>query len=123
MSQLILFRNVLLVSLIAILMIIMYKRLIALIQKQNVQVKYPSLDAALHWIDTNVALGVELKSKMSIHVAVFRHDGTWVKDICQHDEIEGKLNLSFDTNGYAAGRYYFEIITPREKALRYFDIA
>jgi len=120
MSQLYLFRNVLLVSLIAILVYIMYKRLIHLLQRQHVQAKYPALDAALLWTDKVVSMNVELKIKMDILVTVCKENGELLQEVHRQSDAIGKIDLSFDTTALQKGKYYFEIQTPHEKALRYF---
>ncbi len=122
MSQLYLFRNVLLVSLIAILVYIMYKRLIHLLQRQHVQAKYPALDAALLWTDKVVSMNVELKIKMDILVTVCKENGELLQEVHRQSDAIGKIDLSFDTTALQKGKYYFEIQTPHEKALRYFVI-
>jgi hypothetical protein len=122
MSQLYLFRNVLLVSLIAILVYIMYKRLIHLLQRQHVQAKYPALDAALLWTDKVVSMNVELKIKMDILVTVCKENGELLQEVHRQTDAIGKIDLSFDTTALQKGKYYFEIQTPHEKALRYFVI-
>lgn len=122
MSQLTILRNVLLVSLIAILLFIMYKRLIHLLQKQHVQAKYPSLDAALTWLGNVVSMKVDLKMKMNLVVTVCKESGESIQEICNLPEGNGAVELSFDTTHLEKGKYYFEIITPNEKALRYFVI-
>jgi hypothetical protein len=120
MSQLTILRNVLLVSLIAILLFIMYKRLIHLLQKQHVQAKYPAIDAALIWAENLVSL--ELKIKMNIEVNICKENGEIIETIMNQPDATGELTLSFDTTKLEKGKYYFEIITPNEKALRYFVI-
>ena len=122
MSQLYLFRNVLLVSLITILVYIMYKRLIHLLQRQHVQAKYPALDAALLWTDKVVSMNVELKIKMDILVTVCKENGELLQEVHRQSDAIGKIDLSFDTTALQKGKYYFEIQTPHEKALRYFVI-
>ena len=122
MSQITLLRNVLLVSLIAILLYIMYKRLIHLLQRQHVQAKYPALDAALTWTDNVVSMKVDLKMKMNLVVTVCKESGESIQEICNLPEGNGAVELSFDTTRLEKGKYYFEIITPNEKALRYFVI-
>ena len=122
MSQLYLFRNVLLVSLIAILVYIMYKRLIHLLQRQHVQAKYPALDAALLWTDKVVSMNVELKINMDILVTVCKENGELLQEVHRQSDAIGKIDLSFDTTALQKGKYYFEIQTPHEKALRYFVI-
>lgn len=122
MSQLYLFRNVLLVSLIAILVYIMYKRLIHLLQRQHVQAKYPALDAALLWTGKVVSMKVELKIKMNLLVTVCKENGELLQDVLHQTDAIGKIDLSFDTTELQKGKYYFEIQTPHEKALRYFVI-
>lgn len=122
MSQLYLFRNVLLVSLIAILIYIMYKRLIHLLQRQHVQAKYPALDTEMHWVENVISMSLELKIKMNVEVVVFRENGDPVRELLRQENALGKVEWSFDTTGCVPGKYYFEITTPNEKALRYFVI-
>jgi hypothetical protein len=100
----------------------MYKRLIHLLQRQHVQAKYPALDAALLWTDKVVSMNVELKINMDILVTVCKENGELLQEVHRQSDAIGKIDLSFDTTALQKGKYYFEIQTPHEKALRYFVI-
>jgi hypothetical protein len=122
MSQLELFRDALLVSLIAILVYILYKRLLHLMANQNVQAKYPAIDAETIFKDNTVTIRLELQQKMQIKVNVLSEHHVLVENLREGELGVGKHAFSFTIEGKEKGKYAFEIITPHEKSVRYFSI-
>lgn len=123
MSQLEIIRNLLLVSLLAMLIYIMYKRLIHLMQKQNTQAKYPALDVASTWEGSMVYLGMTLERKMQIEVKAICEEHQWEENIFFGEVEIGHHNYGLETVHLPAGKYHFQIITPHEKAMRYFQVS
>ncbi|MEN9334744.1 MAG: hypothetical protein RLY35_1924 [Bacteroidota bacterium] len=122
MSQLELFRDALLVALVAILVYILYKRLLHLMAKQNVQAKYPSIDAETIFQDNVVSIQLELQQSMPIKVSVLNGGNELIENLKEGELGAGKHDFSFSMKGREQGKYAFEIITPHEKAKRYFTI-
>lgn len=123
MSQLEILRNLLLVSLLAMLIYIMYKRLIHLMQKQNTQAKYPALDADCTWDGAMIYLGVTIEKSMHIQVRVLDEGNQMIQEIYVGEVTAGHHNYGLETAKLSAGKYHFEITTPHEKALRFFQVA
>lgn len=122
MGQLALFRDALLVSLVAILVFILYKRLLHMMGRQNVQAKYPALDAETTQDDDKVMIRLTLLQAMSLRIAVLDENREVVELIQDEVSKEGEHTFVFKTTAKPSGKYAFEIITPNEKALRYFQI-
>lgn len=122
MEQLSLFRDTLLVSLVAILVFILYKRLLHMMGRQNVKAKYPALDTETIQENHQVKIRLTLLQSMSLRVAVLDSNHQVLALLKDEVSFEGEHTFVFQTNGLAVGRYAFEIITPHEKSLRYFNI-
>jgi len=122
MGQLELFRDTLLVSLVAVLVFILYKRLLHMMGRQNVQAKYPALDAETTQDDDKVMIRLTLLQSMSLRIAVLDENRQVVQVIQDEVSKEGEHSFVFKIIDRTPGKYAFEIITPNEKALRYFQI-
>lgn len=122
MGQLELFRDTLLVSLLAILVFILYKRLLHMMGRQNVQAKYPALDAETIQDDDKVMIRLTLLQSMSLRIAVMDENHRVIEVIQDEVSKEGEHSFAFKTTDKPSGKYAFEIVTPNEKALRYFQI-
>jgi hypothetical protein len=123
MSQLEIIRNLLLVSLLAMLIYVMYKRLIHLMQKQNTQAKFPALDAACTWEGSMIYLGMTLEKKMSIEIKAIGDEQKWEQEIFSGEVEVGHHNYGLETVHLPTGKYHFQIVTPHEKAMRYFHVS
>jgi hypothetical protein len=123
MSQFELLRDALLVSLVAILVFILYKRLLHMMGRQNVQAKYPALDAETTIENEQVCIRLQLLQPMQLKVSVLDENRNVLEVIQDNHSEKGDHSFVFNTNGRSAGKYVFEIVTPHEKSLRYFQIA
>ncbi len=123
MSQFELLRDALLVSLVAILVFILYKRLLHMMGRQNVQAKYPALDAETTIQDGQVSIRLQLLQSMKLKVSVIDENRSIIEVIQDTHSEKGDHSFVFKTNGRHSGKYAFEIVTPHEKSLRYFQIA
>lgn len=123
MSQFELLRDALLVSLVAILVFILYKRLLHMMGRQNVQAKYPALDAETIIENEQVSIRLQLLQPMQLKVSVLDKNREVLEVIQDAHSEKGDHSFAFKTNGIVAGRYAFEIVTPHEKSLRYFQVA
>lgn len=122
MGQLELFRDALLVSLVAILVFILYKRLLHMMGRQNVQAKYPALDAETFQDDRQAKICLTLLQSMPLKITVLNDNLQAVEVIYDQVANTGEHSFVFKTVDKPSGKYAFEIITPNEKALRYFQI-
>jgi|LauGreDrversion4_2_1035121.scaffolds.fasta_scaffold85404_3 hypothetical protein len=123
MNQLDLLRDTLLVSLVAILVFILYKRLLHMMGRQNVQAKYPALDAETTHQDGQVSIRLQLLQPMHLKVSVIDENRSVIQVIQDLYSEKGDHSFVFKTNGRHSGKYAFEIVTPHEKSLRYFQIS
>jgi hypothetical protein len=123
MSQFELLRDALLVSLVAILVFILYKRLLHMMGRQNVQAKYPALDAETTIQDGQVSIRLQLLQSMQLKVSVLDENRNVLEVIQDTHSEKGDHSFVFKTIGRHSGKYAFEIVTPHEKSLRYFQIA
>ena len=123
MSQFELLRDALLVSLVAILVFILYKRLLHMMGRQNVQAKYPALDTETTIENEQVCIRLQLLQPMQLKVSVLDENRNVLEVIQDGHSEKGDHSFVFNTVGRPVGKYAFEIITPNEKSLRYFHIA
>jgi len=123
MGQLELLRDALLVSLVAILVFILYKRLLHLMGSQNIQAKYPALDATTNVGNGEVSICMHLGQAMAVKVSVLNDEKKLVEVIQDGHSESGKHCFGFNTTGHPTGKYSFEIITPHEKSIRYFQVS
>jgi len=122
MKVLELLRNVLLVSLLAMLTYVLYKRMMHLMRKQHTQQKFPNLPNKLHWNDNQATIAVELKKEMSLKVEIFSSDGQAVKALADATFPKGDHLFEFSKNDLQPGKYYYKITSPFEEASQYFQI-
>lgn len=122
MGQLALFRDALLVSLVAILVFILYKRLLHMMGRQNVQAKYPALDTETFQDDLQAMIRLTLLQSMPLKITVLNDNRQVIEVIHDQEAIAGEHSFVFKTTDKPSGKYAFEIITPNEKAMRYFQI-
>jgi hypothetical protein len=123
MSQFELLSDALLVSLVAILVFILYKRLLHMMGRQNVQAKYPALDTETVFEEEQVFIRLLLMQPMYLKVSVLDETRNVLEVIQDGHSEKGEHAFVFNTVGRPVGKYAFEIVTPNEKSLRYFHIA
>jgi hypothetical protein len=122
MDNIVILRNMLLVSLLAMLVFIMYKRMLALFRRQHVQAKYPALDASCSWNDKTVKLGLTLKNEMEVNVVVINDQEQIVETLNDNKCSIGYHEWEFNCGHVQQGKYAFQVTTPHEKAIRYFNV-
>ena len=122
MKVLELLRNVLLVSLLAMLTYVLYKRMMHLMRKQHTQQKFPNLPNKLHWNNDHATIAVELKKEMTLKVELFQAEGNAVKCLADATFPKGDHIFEFSKNDLPAGKYYYKITSPFEEASQYFQI-
>ena len=103
-----LLRNVLLVSLLAMLTYVLYKRMLHVMRKQHVQEKFPALPNQLHWTESGEGQ-IALKLSMKMHLA-------------NEEFPKGDHIFTFEKSQFSSGKYYYKIVSPHEQASQYFNI-
>ncbi len=118
-----LLRNVLLVSLLAMLTYVLYKRMLHVMRKQHVQNKYPALPNALHWTsDGKGQIAISLNMKMHLDIQIFNEGNESVHSLANDEFPKGDHIFSFEKSLLPSGKYYYKIVSPHEQASQYFSI-
>ena len=118
-----LLRNVLLVSLLAMLTYVLYKRMLHVMRKQHVQEKYPALPNELHWTEAGQGqIALKLNMKMHLDIQIFNTENTSVLTLANDEFPKGDHLFSFEKSQLPAGKYYYKIVSPHEQASQYFHI-
>jgi hypothetical protein len=118
-----LLRNVLLVSLLAMLTYVLYKRMLHVMRKQHVQEKFPALPNALHWTDSGQGqIALKLNMKMHLDIQIFNTENASVLTLANDEFPKGDHIFTFEKNQLSAGKYYYKIVSPHEQASQYFNI-
>jgi hypothetical protein len=117
-------RNVLLVSLLAMLAYVLYKRMLHVMRKQHTQQKFPSLPNQLHWTaDNHGQVTVTLHQEMEIEISIHHENGNFLFQIAQGIYPKGDHVFQFEKQALQVGRYYYKLSSPHEEASQYFQVA
>lgn len=118
-----LLRNVLLVSLLAMLTYVLYKRMLHVMRKQHVQNLYPALPNQLNWTDAGQGqIALTLNMKMHLDIQIFNEENIAVLALANEEYPKGEHIFSFERNQLPSGKYYYKIVSPHEQASQYFSI-
>jgi hypothetical protein len=116
-------RNVLLVSLLAMLAYVLYKRMLHIMRRQHTMQKFPSLPNQLYWTDSGKGIiAVSLQQEMHLTVQIFNSEGTLVKEIATGNFPKGDHIFEFFKADLSSGKYYYKVVSPHEDASQYFTI-
>jgi len=117
-------RNVLLVSLLAMLAYVLYKRMLHVMRKQHTMQKFPSLPNQLHWNQDNQGqVAVTLHQPMNIEVSIHKENGDLMFTVVSGEFPKGDHVFQFEKNALQSGRYYYKLVSPHEVASQYFHVA
>ena len=117
-------RNVLLVSLLAMLAYVLYKRMLHVMRKQHTMQKFPSLPNQLHWNQDNQGqVAVTLHQGMSIEISIYNENGELMFIVASGEYPKGDHVFQFEKNALQSGRYYYKLVSPHEVASQYFQVA
>jgi len=118
-----LLRNVLLVSLLAMLTYVLYKRMLHVMRKQHVQNLYPALPNQLNWTEAGQGqIALTLNMKMHLDIQIFNEENQSILTLANEEFPNGDHIFTFEKNQLSAGKYYYKIVSPHEQASQYFNI-
>ena len=118
-----LLRNVLLVSLLAMLTYVLYKRMLHVMRKQHVQEKFPALPNQLHWTEAGEGqIALKLSMKMHLDIQIFNAENASILTLASEEFPKGDHIFTFEKSQFSSGKYYYKIVSPHEQASQYFNI-
>lgn len=117
-------KNALLVMLVIMLVYVLYKRLIHILRKDQIQAKYPALPNKLVWTNNNsiAQIEVRLNQTMYLIVEVYDTENKKVLDVSEGEFPGGTHHFTFERSAFPAGRYYYKVTSPNEQASQYFEV-
>lgn len=115
-------KNALLISLVLMLIFVLYKRLLRVVSKENIQSKYPNVGNQIEWKDKVATVHVELKMDLYLIIDVFSNDGNKVMTVTEGEYNAGNHSFSFDTTGWNSGRYFYKVTSSHQESSQYFEI-
>ncbi|MFN0030823.1 MAG: hypothetical protein ACKVOR_01540 [Flavobacteriales bacterium] len=118
------FRYALLMTLVLMLAYILYKRMLLLFRKQNVQSATSNVECNMEWIDARHA-NIQLSMKHDEHLKL---------EICNHTNAvqmvltdapcqSGPHQFKLDVSALATGRYYLKLTTQAQSDSQYFNVS
>ena len=118
-----LLRNVLLVSLLAMLTYVLYKRMLHVMRKQHVQEKFTALPNQLHWTESGEGqIALKLSMKMHLDIQIFNAENASILTLASEEFPKGDHIFTFEKSQFSSGKYYYKIVSPHEQASQYFNI-
>jgi hypothetical protein len=118
-----LLRNVLLVSLLAMLTYVLYKRMLHVMRKQHVQNLYPALPNQLNWTEAGQGqIALTLNMKMHLDIQIFNEENQSMLTLANEEFPKGDHIFTFEKSQFSSGKYYYKIVSPHEQASQYFNI-
>ena len=117
-------RNALLIMVVLWLIYVLYKRLLNIMGKAEVDNRYPALDHNLE-IDTegNGTLTLEMKLPAVVKIELLDQKGNTRIDSFEHATIQGSNKVAIDLRKLEKGRYYYKLSTPQEVLSQYFELS
>jgi hypothetical protein len=117
-------KNALLVMLVIMLVYVLYKRLIHILRKDQIQAKYPALPNKLVWTNNNSTAQIEVKLNQTMYliVDVYDTENKKVLDVAEGEFHGGTHHFTFERSALPAGRYYYKVTSPYEQASQYFEV-
>lgn len=118
-----LLRNVLLVSLLAMLTYVLYKRMLHIMRKQHVQNLFPALPNQLNWSESGQGqIALKLNMKMHLDIQIFNEENQSILTLSNAEFPKGEHIFTFEKNQFSSGKYYYKIVSPHEQASQYFSV-
>lgn len=117
-------RNALLIMVVLWLIYVLYKRLLNIMGKAEVDNRYPALDHNLE-IDKegNATLTLDMKLPAIVKIELIDQAGNIRIDGFEHVAKEGSNKVNLDLRTFEKGRYYYKLSTPQEVLSQYFELS
>lgn len=117
-------RNALLVTALLLLIYVLYKRMLHIFRKQSIQTNYPELGNSMKWIsDKHAYLEVKLERTSALTIEIFDAGGNLKLQLANQSFDPGVHSFELDASSFSAGRYYYKVISDKQQASQYFNIA
>jgi len=117
-------RNALLIMVVLWLIYVLYKRLLNIMGKAEVDNRYPALDHNL-MIDRegNGTLILEMKLPTVVKIELLDVDGNPRINEFEHTTNKGSNQVNLDMRAFEKGRYYYKLSTQQEVLSQYFELS
>lgn len=122
MSTLETIKNALLISLLLMLIYVLYKRMLRLLGKDNIQSKYPAIGNALQWNGDIAKITVELKKETYLIIEIFTKEGTLAQSVAEGEYAIGEHIFEFNKQSLASGKYFYKVTSSYQESSQYFEI-
>ena len=116
------FRNALLVTLVLMLVYVLYKRLLRVIGRDNIQTKYPAIGNTLEMTGTEATIVVELANSAYLVVTICDSDGNLREHLGEGEFAKGTHRFSVSLSTLPSGKYFYKVTSPYQEASQYFTI-
>jgi hypothetical protein len=123
MSTLETIKNALLISLLLMLIYVLYKRMLRVLGKDNIQSKYPAIGNELEWLGDVAKITVELKKETYLIIEVFTKEGALVHSVAEGEYAVGKHVFEFNKQSFAPGKYFYKVTSSYQESSQYFEIS
>jgi len=121
-SKLEIFRNALLVTLVVLLVYVLYKRLLAVVRKNEIYAKHPPMETTLSISGNEAKIVLEIKAPAYVIIEVFDANNKGLFIVTEGVLSAGQHEFTFGTRLMMAGRYYYKVSSPNEEASQYFNV-
>lgn len=122
MSTLETIKNALLISLLLMLIYVLYKRMLRVLGKDNVQSKYPAIGNALEWNGDLAKITVDLRKETYLIIELFTKEGALVQSIAEGEYPVGQHIFEFSRQSLSAGKYFYKVTSSYQESSQYFEI-
>lgn len=123
MSTLETIKNALLISLLLMLIYVLYKRMLRVLGKDNIQSKYPAIGNELEWLGDVAKITVELKKETYLIIEVFTKEGALVHSVAEGEYAVGKHVFEFNKQSFVPGKYFYKVTSSYQESSQYFEIS
>lgn len=122
MSTLESIKNALLISLLLMLIFVLYKRMLRVLGKDNIQSKYPAIGNALEWNGDLAKVKVDLKKETYLIIEIFTKEGTLVQSVAEGEYPVGEHVFEFSRQSLSPGKYFYKVTSSYQESSQYFEI-
>ncbi len=117
------FRSAILMTSVIVLAIVLYKRLIHVLRKDEFVARYAQLGEHITWNGSVGTISITLRHKSTLHLEIYESaTNTRLSPVFEGEREAGDHYFDFNTEGFSQGKYYCKLTTPNQEASRYFEV-
>lgn len=117
------FRTALLMTSVIVLAIVLYKRLIHVLRKDELVGRYAQLGEHIDWAGKKGTISITLRHASDLLLEIHHATSNQKKSLVFEGKREaGEHYFDFSIEGLEGGRYYLKLTTPNQEASRYFEV-